>query len=120
MEHFEKDENMIETFIKGRKLDMGFLLAGVLLGIFFSWNIVEIAIFAVFIWSIIGPIASRHLAWPALFFLAFTPILLTLGRKVQAEEFAIYAYYFLVMAVIRGIIEVRSESADDAQTSEKP
>ncbi|MDO8566263.1 MAG: hypothetical protein Q7S04_03710 [Candidatus Moranbacteria bacterium] len=120
MDSTKEEVHSIETFVKGRKLDMGFLLAGVLLGIFFSWNIVEIAIFAVFIWSIIGPIQSRYLAWPALFFLAFTPILLTLGRKVQAEEFAIYAYYFLVMAVIRGIIEVRSESDDDTQTSEKP
>lgn len=113
MNYNKEKADSIEAFMKSRKLDMGFLLAGTLLGVFFGWNIVEIAIFLVFIWSIIGPIASRHLAWPALFFLAFTPILLTLGRKVQAEEFAIYAYYFLVMAVIRGIIEVRSESNDN-------
>lgn len=103
----------IENFVKSRKLDVGILLIGVLLGIFFNWNIVEIAIFLVFIWSIIGPIPSRYLAWPTLFFLSFTPILLSLGRKEQAEEYAIYAYYFMVMAVIRGIIEIWREKKDE-------
>jgi hypothetical protein len=108
----------IENFIKRRKLDALFLLAGILLGVFFNWNIVEIAIFLVFIWSIIGPIQSRYLAWPALFFLSFTPVLLAIGRKEQAEIYAIYAYYFLVMAVIRGIIEARS-GENDRQETEK-
>ena len=101
-----------ESFFRNRKVDAIFVLAGVLLGVFFGWNIVEIAIFALFIWSIVGPIQSRYLAWPALFFLAFTPILLIMKRDTQAEEFAIYAYYFLVMAVIRGIIEVRQEKSN--------
>jgi hypothetical protein len=103
----DKQMGAIETFVRERKLDAGFLLAGILLGVFFNWNIVEIAIFLVFIWSIIGPIQSRYLAWPALFFLSFTPVLLAIGREEQAETYAIYAYYFLVMAVIRGIIEIR-------------
>ncbi len=101
-----------ESFVRSRKVDALFVLVGVLLGVFFGWNIVEIAIFALFIWSIVGPIQSRYLAWPALFFLAFTPILLTMNRDTQAEEFAIYAYYFLAMAVIRGIIEVRQEKSN--------
>jgi hypothetical protein len=103
-------------FMRNRKKDILFVVIGFFLGVLFEWNIVEIAIFAVFIWSIIGPIASRYLAWPALFFLSFTPILLAVGRKVQAEEYAIYAYYFLVMAVIRGIIEVREENNDNEDT----
>jgi len=105
-------------FIRNRKKDLLFIVMGFFLGILFEWNIVEIAIFLVFIWSIIGPIQSRYLALPALFFLSFTPILLVVGRKAQAEEFAIYAYYFLVMAVIRAVIEVRSEKNDD-ESSEK-
>jgi hypothetical protein len=104
MENFD-----FESFVKQRKIDALIVLMGIILGVFFGWNIVEIAIFAVFIWSIVGPIKSRYLAWPALFFLAFTPILLIIKRDAQAEEFAVYAYYFLAMAVIRGIIEVRRE-----------
>ncbi|MDP2838149.1 MAG: hypothetical protein Q8O53_02630 [Candidatus Moranbacteria bacterium] len=113
MDRIQNQRDFIETFVRGRKLDIGLLGAGILMGISFNWNIVEIAIFLVFIWSIIGPIASRYLAWPAVFFLAFTPMLLFLGRKEQAEEFAIYAYYFMVMAVIRGVIEVRGEKEEN-------
>lgn len=96
-------------FIMRRKVDVGILLAGIIFGTLLNWDVIEIAFFAVFIWSIVGPIASRWLALPALFFLTFTPILLVLNREARAEEFAIYAYYFLVMAVIRGIIEIRGE-----------
>lgn len=107
------DNETMSTFIKERRVDVGFLLVGATLGVFFGWNIVEIAIFLVCIWSIIGPISSRYLIWPALFFLSFTPILLALGRKVQAEEYAVYAYYFLIMVVIRAIIEDRKNDVSD-------
>lgn len=99
----------IEALVKSRRADAVVLLAGVVLGVFLDWTMIEIAIFMFFIWSIVGPIPSRFLAVPALFFLSFTPILLLLGREDRAEEFAVYAYYFLVMAVIQGIVEVRSE-----------
>lgn len=118
MERDVKKEFSIEYFVTHRKVDLGILFSGVLLGIFFGWNVVEIVIFLIFIWALIGPIVSRYLVWPALFFLSFTPILLSLGRKEQAEEYAIYAYYFFVMIVIRGIIELRAEK--EGNTEEKP
>ena len=105
----DKKQFDIKEFVVRRKMDVGFLLAGIVFGTLLNLDVIEIIFFAVFIWSIVGPIASRYLALPALFFLAFTPILLVLDREARAEEFAIYAYYFMVMAVIRGIIEVRNE-----------
>ncbi len=98
-----------------RKKEALFIVAGILLGIFLDWTMIEVAIFTIFLWSLLGPIQSRFLAIPALFFLALTPILLALGREVRAEEFAVYAYYFLVMAVIRGIIEVREDEKRSAE-----
>lgn len=95
--------------IKHRKVDVGMIVASILLGIILDWTSIEILIFAVFVWSIVWSIPSRLLAMPALFFLVCVPFLLLINREVRAEEFAVYAYYFLVMAVIRGIIEVRSE-----------
>lgn len=109
----EKKSNCPDPIFRAilrRKKDAAFVLFGILLGVLFEWTAVEIMIFSIFIWSILGPIYSRYLAWPALFFLVFTPILQVLERKEQAEEFAIYAYYFLVMIVIRGIIEIRQET----------
>ena len=95
------------SFVQRRKIDIAILIVGIVFGTFLDWDVIEVAIFAVFIWSIVGPIASRYLALPALFFLAFTPVLLLMGREERAEEFAIYAYYFLIMAVIRAILEAR-------------
>ncbi len=116
MHNEEKKSNFTDPVFRAivrRKKDVAFVLVGILLGVLFEWTMVEIAIFSIFIWSILGPISSRYLAWPALFFLAFTPVLQVVGRKEQAEEFAIYAYYFLVMIVIRGIIEIRQEETKD-------
>ncbi len=107
MENTEKWEGLVRSYVASRKIDFLFLGASILLGVYFNWNVVEIAIFTVFIWSLIGPIPSRFLAVPALFFLVLTPVLLILEREDQAEEFSIYAYFFFIMAVIRGIIEIR-------------
>ncbi|NCU41312.1 MAG: hypothetical protein EOM19_01140 [Candidatus Moranbacteria bacterium] len=104
---------------KERRVDGGILFLGILTGAFFEWNIVEIFIFVVFLWSILGPLSSRILAIPALFFLSATPILLMLSREEQAETFAVYAYYFLVMAVIRAISELRSENRESMEKREK-
>lgn len=112
MQQFVQDKDVM-GFVIRRKYDVAFMIAGVFLGIWFNWTTVEILIFLVFLWSILGPIASRFLALPALFFLVTVPVLLTLKRDERAEEFAVYAYYFLVMAVIRAIIEVRNEGKEE-------
>ncbi len=111
MEHSEEQFDM-KTFASHRKADVGLVLVGIIFGTFLDWGVLEIIFFAVFIWSFLGPIAARLLALPAFFFLFFSPALLIMGRADRAEEFAIYAYYFLAMAVIRGIIEIRSEPAE--------
>lgn len=107
------------VFVKKRKGDIGLLLAGIVFATFLNWDVVEIIIFAVFIWSIVGPIASRYLALPALFFLSFAPILLAMKREERAEEFAIYAYYFLGMMVIRAIVEIRSGKENEQKSPKK-
>jgi hypothetical protein len=103
---------IVKRFFRERKKDAFFLVASVFLGVFLEWDIVEIAIFTTLVWAIVGPISVRVLAAVALFFLSIVPFLLVFGREDQAEQYAVYAYYFLVMAVIRGIIEVRGEKND--------
>lgn len=105
----DKLEMVLKNLVIQRKIDLIIIGVGILLGIFFDWSMMEIIIFSIFIWAIIGPIPSRLLVGPALFFLVFTPVLLMSKREERAEEFAIYAYYFLVMAVITGVIEARKE-----------
>ncbi len=43
----------------------------------------------------------------------FAVFIFSADREARAEEFAVYVCYFLVMAVIRGVIEVRSEKHGD-------
>lgn len=107
----EKGEEKIDvwSFFLTHKLDASLFAVSVLFGVLFDWNIVEIGIFTIFIAVILGYVSLRSIGIAAIFFLAFTPVLLFLDRDARAEEFAVYAYYFLVMAVIRGIVEVRSE-----------
>ena len=86
------------------------------MGIYFQWGIIETLIFLIFIGIILRPVSSRIMAVPALFFLVLTPFALILKQDVIAENLAIYAYYFLILATIMGIYEVRQnkdeESAD--------
>lgn len=105
----EKNDVRVKDFFMKRWVDIVLLFAGLFLGIYFDWTVIEMLIFLIFLWSLLGPIASRILAVPALFFLFLTPLLLFFKRPERAEEFAVYAYYFLVMAVIRAAIEVRNE-----------
>ena len=107
-------ETQLGSFIKKRKLDLLLLLLGTMLGVYFDWTIMEIAIFLIFIWSLVGPISSQILAGAALFFLIFVPFFRLLLRPERAEEFAIYAYFFLVMAVLQAVIEIRKEQLEKA------
>lgn len=115
----KQEKNVIEAgiFVRKHKLDTMLLGLSVLLGVLFDWNIVEIGIFTFFILVILGYVSLRTIGMFALFFLSFAPILFLLDREKRAEEFAVYAYYFLVMAVIRGIVELREDK--DAPVSHK-
>ncbi|NTW13980.1 MAG: hypothetical protein HGA31_03040 [Candidatus Moranbacteria bacterium] len=106
-----------KRFFLERKIDVLILVAGIFLGVFLKWDIVEIAVFSVLVWAIVGPISVRILAAAALFFLSVTPFLLMLDREDQAEQYAVYAYYFLVIAVIRGILDLKGEKQTDKSES---
>lgn|SRR3990167_6182809 len=98
--------------INEKKIKVAIIMAAIILGIYLNWGNAETIIFAIFIASILNPVNSRYFAAPALFFLALTPFLLILNRQEKAEEFAIYAYYFLVIALISGFQEIRKENSD--------
>jgi len=105
-------KELIKKYITQKKIDLAILLVAFLLGIYFDWTIVGTIIFVIFIAIILKPIPGRILAIPALFCLSLTPVLLILEKEVRAEEFAIYAYYFLVMAVIMEVYAIRKEEGN--------
>jgi len=97
-------------------LNLCFLLAALGMGIYFQWGIMGTLIFIIFIGTILRPVSSRIMAVPALFFLVLTPFALIAKQDVIAENLAIWAYYFLIMATIMGIYEVRQEK-DEKSTN---
>jgi len=93
-------------------LDSIFVVGVVFMGLFLHWKIAEIVIFTFFIWIILNPIPSSYPAAGAIFFLILTPIFLISGNAIIADQIAIYAYYFLIMAVIMGIYELKKEKEE--------
>lgn len=92
-----------------KALNIFLFIVGLAMGIYFQWGIMNTLIFMIFIGIILRPVSSRIMAFPALFFLVLTPFALISKQDILAENFAIYAYYFLIMAVIMGIREVRRD-----------
>lgn len=99
----------VQSSMLSRKWEGGYLILGLGLGLYFNWTAVEILFFLFFLWTLLGPIASRYLALLTIVFFSFVPFLLIFKRPERAEEFAIYAYYFFGMAVLRAILEVKAE-----------
>ena len=100
-----------QSEILSKKWEGLYLVIGLGLGLYFNWTAVEILLFLFFLWSLLGPIASRYLALITLIFFSFVPLLLFFKRPEQAEEFAVYAYYFFGMAVLRAILEERERKS---------
>ncbi len=97
-----------------KMLNIVLLLLALAVGVYFEWNVIEIIILLIFVGIVFHPIPSRILAMPALGFLIITSFLIIFKEnekaKMLAGELAVYAYYFLVMAVVMGIYEVRKDS----------
>ena len=102
----------IKKMTSKKTLNITIFMVALGMGIYFQWKIMEILIFLIFVGIILRPISSRIMAFPALFFLVLTPFALILKQNVLAENLAIYAYYFLIMAVIMGIYEIRKEEKE--------
>lgn len=100
--------NFRKLLVENKK-DIALVICAIAIGIFYGWSNMEVIIFALFISSILNPIPIRFFASLALFFLILTPVLLIIKGDLRAEEFAVYSYYFLIMAVIMGLIEIRKE-----------
>ncbi|KKQ53535.1 MAG: hypothetical protein US70_C0002G0023 [Parcubacteria group bacterium GW2011_GWD2_38_11] len=101
----------IKKMTPKKVLNIVIFLVALTMGIYFQWGIMNTLIFFVLIGIILRPVRSQILAFPALFFLVLTPFALILKFEAVAENLAIYAYYFLVLTVIMGIYELRSEKA---------
>ncbi|MFC1608611.1 hypothetical protein ACFL2R_00555 [Patescibacteria group bacterium] len=104
-----KEKDRIVEFLKGNRVGLSFLVVAILIGVLLGWTDMEILIFTVFIGIILRPVSSRYLAIPAVCFLVLSMLMMILNNESRADEFAIYTYYFLIMAVVMGFYEIRRE-----------
>lgn len=102
-------ENDLDQYLTKKYFDYGLVVFSVLLGFYLHWDLQSVLVYSFVIWIILNPVSSQFLAKGALIFLSFVPLLLIMHREDRAEEFAILAYYFLVLTVIMAIVEFKRE-----------
>jgi len=111
------ERKLLKKLFSKPVIDGAFVVIVFAMGFFLHWKIYEIALFSLFIWIILNPISSRYLAFGAICFLILTPLFLIGGKKIIADQLAIFAYYFLIMAVMMGIYEVRKDRSEFANST---
>ena len=114
-----RDNNFNQYYTK-KYLDYTLVVISLLLGFYLRWDLQNIVLFSFTIWIILNPISSKLLARIVLSFLVFTALLLIIHRVSQAEMFAIFAYYFLVLTTITAIIELRKKQKTSLGRRRRP
>lgn len=100
------ERKLLKKLVSKPVVDGVFVVIVFVMGFFLHWKIYEVAVFSLFIWIILNPVSSRVPAGLAIILLIFTPLFLIGGKNIIADQLAIYAYYFLIMAVMMGIYEL--------------
>jgi len=96
--------NQINQYLTRKYFDYAIITLSLLLSFYLKWEMQSVIEFSFVIWLILKPIPSKLLSKIALCFLAFVPFLIV-HRADRAEQFAIFAYYFLVLTIIMVVIE---------------
>lgn len=74
--------------------------------IYFKADLVSTVIAFYFLLSILFSLKSRYSFYLGLFFLVLTALVQIMGNERVAENYAVYAFYFLVIGTTTTIIEV--------------
>lgn len=95
---------MIEKILKHgtlkKILEAAILLAALVLGWQFHWDIGNFAFFMLFLVLIIHPVSSRWAAAGVIVMLLTTVAFLIFSQKDPAETAAIWAYYLMIMTAM--------------------
>jgi len=112
-------ENKFDQYLTKKYLDCALIVFSLLFGFYLQWDIQNIALFSYAIWIVLNPISSRILARVALYLLFFVPLLLIIKRNNQAEQFAVFAFYFLILTLIMAIIEFKKKRKIEALSDKR-
>lgn len=89
---------------------MSLIFAFLLLKYYFDTEVSYIVIAIYFMVSVLFSIESKFSFGIALFFLASVPIFLSLGYEGSAENYAVFAYFFLTIGTALALIEYIRDS----------
>jgi len=98
-------EYKLEKYLKKQYFDGLIVLLLLFLGFLLNWGIKEMAFYGFTIWFILNPVKSEIMACLTILMLIVTPIALLLNSDSAANNFAIAAYYFLILTTIMAIYE---------------
>ncbi len=98
---------IIKKNVISRKLQTVLLIIALILMIIWKQDAEAIILWMLFLSFLLYEWENRIIAGLALFSLASCPFLLIYKKEDLAEIMAIYAYYFLVMAVVLQIVELK-------------
>lgn len=99
---------LLKPYLKKEYIDTIFLLIAITIGIYYQWSLLNLAFFVFVVWLLLNSLKVQSLAKIALFFLILVPISLFLSKDNYAEQFGLFAYYFLILTVIGAIIEIKA------------
>lgn len=102
--YLEKSFSIVLADIKNKKW-RGLIVILLTISAFFLWGLSISILCLLFLIFLVYGWENRIIAILALLSLAFCPILLTLKKGGLAEQMAVYAFFFLGMAVILQIID---------------
>lgn len=101
----------IKEIFQKNKPEIVFLVIGLALGVYLNWETAAIIFFLVLIHVILHPISSRIFSALGVLSLVIMAFMLFWERESRAEEFAIYSFYFLFLAILMAIFEIRKDKS---------
>jgi len=101
--------NDLDQYLTKKYLDYSLTIFSLFLGYYLWWSLQDLVFFTFIIWMILSPVSSRFLAKIALCLLFFVPLFLIVRKNSQAEQFAILAYYFLILTIVVWAVELKKD-----------
>lgn len=92
------------------------VLAGIA---FWLWGLEAFILWFLFLTFLFYRFDSRVIGVLAILSLITCPILLSLEMQAEAEQMAVYAYFFLVMTVVLQIVEFKRDERSEPREKEK-
>jgi len=119
MKNLSELKKYIKQYLNRRIINYAIVFFSFILGMYLNIPVTTSIVLSGFIWLILNPVPIKKLAYLPLIFIAISLALMVLRRKVASEEFAIYAFYALVLLAAYVINSYFKKSTVNANQNDK-